>query len=1060
MVEGTYYWNCLAYNNQSESNWASSNRTVIVDVTYPIVELSTPTVDSGSVVNQNYILANVTVTETNFVNLSYYVYTPVGILYQNYTLTALPYNWTFTSLNDGTYYYNATICDLAGNCNSSSTYNITLDTTSPAIDYQTPATTTGNYSQDYIEANITASDSNLGTIILYLYNSTGLVQSNTSVSSPLFINFTSLDDGTYYVNATVNDTVGLTNYTSTRTIILDTTEPDVTALLPIADSTYRVNNLIQLGANITDTTLSVDTVKANITYPNGTSNLITLSQVGATSQYNNSFTIPYLNGSYNVTIIANDTVNNINSTENTYFNAEIHGINITQPNNQTTNNITSVNYTFTITNNGTGVDSYTITKTDTSGVGTLNQSTITNLAAGSSVQLILTVNSTIVGNYTVTVNVTSSNYTDVFALSSVTTEVLSGPLITSTSIVPYALINGSNVDLYVSAINNQSVWAVITLPNSTETVMDLNNNVNTSFSITELMGRHNVTFWVNDSYGATDNSTDYFETFEPITFNVTIIDFNDSAVNTTLRTDYRNTLLNTTNTTTGNFSEVWPNTLLDLQFNSYLNRLRVTFTGFNLSQNNGLSLGLDKLSTALSGYLGTYGINSSYNFTNATLRLYYDDLSYTNEGYLGLYTCNDWLFANQTCNGTWVDITSNATQSTSSDYFEYNTTSFSGFSIKQETVPSVPSGSSGSSGGGGGGGGGAAGLTYLISGEQFNAGYQKELSIGDRFKFNVGKETHYLTLNQTYENRIVVIVESQPHTATIYFNKTKYFELTGDQVYDLSVKVEDINHIGSKATLTMKSVAVPISSIPDEEIEPVTVLEPISEEILAPLELEEENLSVKKSEFSKILILILIVVVVLIVLFFLGHYFYKHPPKTSWPHISRPRFNLFRSKKKSVSERNKSVINTENKTSRKSNVKKNKEEKQDIKPMFANLFKLNLKDYLRRLRYLPKTIKKVERDAHKFIFHGFSFQEAFDKALSGKKISEDKIRPILEKLKITTKIAQKYHFDERKGKQFIDFVKSELRRHESIETIAKELVEGGMSQADALEFVNVYNKHQ
>ena len=91
----------------------------------------------------------------------------------------------------------------------------------------------GNYSRNYIEANITADDYNLSAIKVYLYNSSGLVNSSINStlglnSSVFFVNFTNLADGTYYINSTANDTGGLTNQTETRTILLDTTAPSIT----------------------------------------------------------------------------------------------------------------------------------------------------------------------------------------------------------------------------------------------------------------------------------------------------------------------------------------------------------------------------------------------------------------------------------------------------------------------------------------------------------------------------------------------------------------------------------------------------------------------------------------------------------------------------------------------------------------------------------------------------------------------------------------------------------------------------------------------------------------
>ena len=105
-----------------------------------------------------------------------------------------------------------------------------LDPFFPTIQFVSSTTSSGNYSNmTYIWANVTANDTNqLSNITIYLYNSTSLVNKTIASSSPLFLNFTNLPDGTYYLNATANDTKNNTNQTETRTIILDTTAPSIT----------------------------------------------------------------------------------------------------------------------------------------------------------------------------------------------------------------------------------------------------------------------------------------------------------------------------------------------------------------------------------------------------------------------------------------------------------------------------------------------------------------------------------------------------------------------------------------------------------------------------------------------------------------------------------------------------------------------------------------------------------------------------------------------------------------------------------------------------------------
>gem|GEM_PF-6042787 len=145
------------------------------------------------------------------------------------------YNATSLS-SDTSYTITVHTKDTTENVNDSdvnSTASTLADTTKPSIEFVSPTTASGNYSQYYINANVTASDNiGLDAITINLYNSTVLVQSNTSSTSPSFVNFNSLPGGTYYLNATVNDTSGNSNSTETRTITLDIDAPTVTLVSP------------------------------------------------------------------------------------------------------------------------------------------------------------------------------------------------------------------------------------------------------------------------------------------------------------------------------------------------------------------------------------------------------------------------------------------------------------------------------------------------------------------------------------------------------------------------------------------------------------------------------------------------------------------------------------------------------------------------------------------------------------------------------------------------------------------------------------------------------------
>ncbi|MCF6239599.1 MAG: hypothetical protein L3J79_12490, partial [Candidatus Marinimicrobia bacterium] len=64
------------------------------------------------------------------------------------------------------------------------------------IDFEIPTQEVGNHFKNNIKVNISASTTGtLDGIIIYLYNSTGLVTKNTSSSSPFYWDITGLDFG-------------------------------------------------------------------------------------------------------------------------------------------------------------------------------------------------------------------------------------------------------------------------------------------------------------------------------------------------------------------------------------------------------------------------------------------------------------------------------------------------------------------------------------------------------------------------------------------------------------------------------------------------------------------------------------------------------------------------------------------------------------------------------------------------------------------------------------------------------------------------------------------------
>jgi hypothetical protein len=96
-------------------------------------------------------------------------------------------------------------------------------------------------------------------------------------------------------------------------------------------------------------------------------------------------------------------------------------------------------------------------------------------------------------------------------------------------------------------------------------------------------------------------------------------------------------------------------------------------------------------------------------------------------------------------------------------------------------------------GGGGGGGGGSSGKTYVVSEKKFNEGYSNNLSERDRMKFKIGKDTHYLKLIQVESEKVRIDIYSETIHSEFSEKQVIKFDLTGDEYYDLYVRVEKID---------------------------------------------------------------------------------------------------------------------------------------------------------------------------------------------------------------------------------------------------------------------------
>ncbi|MEK7184729.1 MAG: hypothetical protein AAB683_01160, partial [Patescibacteria group bacterium] len=190
--------------------------------------------------------------------------------------------------------------DTRGNQNSSSV-TFFVDSEIPTVSLVSPTETNGTtLGRNYIQVNVTASDTDFNAITIRLYNSTNnLIRTNTSTTSPFFINYTGLSEGNYSFNATANDTLNNQASTETRTVSL--ARPSLAILRP-ENETYFSNISLHLNFSVSlqdyimynldntaNTTISGNTT-FNTTTGSHTLYLFANNSVGTTAK-NVTFTI-------------------------------------------------------------------------------------------------------------------------------------------------------------------------------------------------------------------------------------------------------------------------------------------------------------------------------------------------------------------------------------------------------------------------------------------------------------------------------------------------------------------------------------------------------------------------------------------------------------------------------------------------------------------------------------------------------------------------------------------------------------------------------------------------
>ncbi len=318
------------------------------------------------------------------------------------------------------------------------------------------------------------------------------------------------------------------NYTTQEA---SSTFPNVTSLIPSVNSLFNVTNVIEIATNVTSDS-AVSDVSANISFPNGTSQIVVLSNASThDDKFNVSFTAPTNLGVYNVTFFGNDSSNNLNSSETSNFtiNDVVNtSVGTLVPALNSVYNVSSV-----IEINATVTDDVNVSKVFvniTYPNGTNDNTELT--LDGSNVYNTTFTAPALIGLYNLTFFANDSsgneNRTEVSNFS--INDVVNPTIVDVIPVINSIYNTSTTIEISVNVtddVNISAVLANITYPNTTinqlTLSLDSGNRFNTTFAIPSVNETYNITFIVNDT-------TNNINSTNTSNFTATTLDFDNDGV--------------------------------------------------------------------------------------------------------------------------------------------------------------------------------------------------------------------------------------------------------------------------------------------------------------------------------------------------------------------------------------------------------------------------------------------------------------------------------------------------------------------------------------------------
>jgi subtilisin family serine protease/uncharacterized membrane protein YgcG len=605
--------------------------------------------------------------------------------------------------------------------------------------------------------NIT-SDVNLSIALLEWNNGTLTNYTmNSSNAASFYYNMTGLTTTNYTYKVYGNDSAGTFGVSETRLIIVDQTPPNITIYTPINNSHYR--QALNLNISLANLQLSFSnyliTNTTNATLQTNTNNSIGSANYSWTDSINlSNSTFP--NGNYTLTVFANDSLGN-SATSSVIFTVD-----------KTNPNIINISLHPSIVYNNDSI-TFKINVTD-------------NIALNTSMVYFESNFSTNWTNYSMN---NENNITFNFTLTGTSNLSNQRSIFYKFNANDYAGNTNTSIN-YNFTVQNRIPFALNITTQTNGTILELGNSTSFNATATDLDGDTLTYYWNfsdNTSLATGQNTTHSFNSTGNF---IVILNVSDG---------YSSNLTNITIVV----NDTSPPTVATLTYDTELHL-----------QQNGATL---SISGTTQDYSGILNLTLNYNGT-----LFNRSCTITSTA----WNCN-WTISSLTV-GSYnftLDYADNFTTThTNSSTYYFNVTSCSdstkngdetatdcGGSCSACSSSSSSSSSSSGGGGGGGGGGGAGGATtYIVSDTQLNTGYTTALGKGDKMKFTISDEEHYLTMESMTSVSASFTVMSKVYHALLSLGEEMKFELDDDNYYDIKAKLNGVDTTTVKANMTIQMI--------------------------------------------------------------------------------------------------------------------------------------------------------------------------------------------------------------------------------------------------------------